>query len=604
LNPSTEGTGAGTRPASPVLFYAAVALILVAGIWHSARLATVNDDAFISFRYAQQLVNGNGLVYNPGERVEGYTNFLWTMLIAGGMSFGADPVDLSIALGIAFFAGTLLVASLLSRRLNPAGIGAFPFIPLAALALVLHRDVNVYATSGLETSMQAFLLTSLFATLVLRDDPRGFLHAGLILTAALLTRPDAAVAVVAVAAFILLERKDVVRRFAWFALPLGLLFVPYWIVRWQYFGFFYPNAFYAKSIGLPYYGQGWTYAWLYFSAYYSVVIVPLAAAAAFFIGKRGRPSEVEASADGVAMAVGTVPGTATPETTMPDTAFPETARRALRLGILLAGLSLAFIVRIGGDFMFARFFIPVTAVLYLLLEILVRRVKPAWLGYALAMLLVVGTLFRYDHFSAASQVGYIADEWQRYPLSSLAQTRVTGATLGRYFSGLPVQVAFWGGQARLVYYAEPWQAIETMTGLTDTLIAHSRLGERGRPGHEKTAPEEYLVERGVDFSFRPFQPPPGGFPLNLVVFDSIAARIVTYRTAVMDSLRKYPGVRFQGVPEYLDRYLALIDGKSPADVADDFTFFRDFYFRHNDDPSREGAFREFFRRAGVPVPGG
>lgn len=57
------------------------------GIVHAASLATVNDDPFISFRYAQQLVVGNGLVYNPGERLEGYTNFLWTILIAGGQTF-------------------------------------------------------------------------------------------------------------------------------------------------------------------------------------------------------------------------------------------------------------------------------------------------------------------------------------------------------------------------------------------------------------------------------------------------------------------------------------------------------------------------------------
>src|SRR5262245_14911733 len=39
------------------------------------------DDAFISFRYARNLANGNGLVFNPGERVEGYTNFLWTVVL-------------------------------------------------------------------------------------------------------------------------------------------------------------------------------------------------------------------------------------------------------------------------------------------------------------------------------------------------------------------------------------------------------------------------------------------------------------------------------------------------------------------------------------------
>src|SRR3989442_1472314 len=44
----------------------------------------LGDDSFISFRYARHLAAGRGLVWNPGERVEGYTNFLWVILMAGG----------------------------------------------------------------------------------------------------------------------------------------------------------------------------------------------------------------------------------------------------------------------------------------------------------------------------------------------------------------------------------------------------------------------------------------------------------------------------------------------------------------------------------------
>jgi len=62
----------------------------------------VQEDAFISFRYASNLIQGHGLVYNVGERVEGYTNFLWTLILAGGMALGADPVPLSRFLGIGF----------------------------------------------------------------------------------------------------------------------------------------------------------------------------------------------------------------------------------------------------------------------------------------------------------------------------------------------------------------------------------------------------------------------------------------------------------------------------------------------------------------------
>src|SRR6185503_15249276 len=49
------------------------------------------DDVFISVRYASHLAHGDGLVYNAGERVEGYTNFLWTLLLVPSLAF---PIDL------------------------------------------------------------------------------------------------------------------------------------------------------------------------------------------------------------------------------------------------------------------------------------------------------------------------------------------------------------------------------------------------------------------------------------------------------------------------------------------------------------------------------
>ena len=49
------------------------------------------DDAYISYRYALNFVQGHGLVYNPGEPVEGYTNFLWTIFIAAGMPLSWIP---------------------------------------------------------------------------------------------------------------------------------------------------------------------------------------------------------------------------------------------------------------------------------------------------------------------------------------------------------------------------------------------------------------------------------------------------------------------------------------------------------------------------------
>ena len=68
----------------------------------------VCDDAFISFRYARNLLEGHGLVYNPGEYVESYSNFLWVLeLTALGGVFGLRPEHTAPWLLVACTGGTL-----------------------------------------------------------------------------------------------------------------------------------------------------------------------------------------------------------------------------------------------------------------------------------------------------------------------------------------------------------------------------------------------------------------------------------------------------------------------------------------------------------------
>ena len=60
---------------------AVAAMLLAFGLWRALALRWVCDDSFISLRYADNLVSGHGLVFNPGERVMGYSNFLWVVLL-------------------------------------------------------------------------------------------------------------------------------------------------------------------------------------------------------------------------------------------------------------------------------------------------------------------------------------------------------------------------------------------------------------------------------------------------------------------------------------------------------------------------------------------
>ena len=81
------GAAAATTPRGPRRWASAPGQLAVFGLValffvHAYRFSFTMDDAYISLRYAKNLVDGLGLVYNPGEFVEGYSNFSWTMLLA------------------------------------------------------------------------------------------------------------------------------------------------------------------------------------------------------------------------------------------------------------------------------------------------------------------------------------------------------------------------------------------------------------------------------------------------------------------------------------------------------------------------------------------
>lgn len=77
---------------SPAWNIAALICIVLAGFVHQLSYGIMADDAFISFRYANHLASGKGFVFNPGERVEGYSNFLPTVLFAAPFGGGFEKL--------------------------------------------------------------------------------------------------------------------------------------------------------------------------------------------------------------------------------------------------------------------------------------------------------------------------------------------------------------------------------------------------------------------------------------------------------------------------------------------------------------------------------
>jgi hypothetical protein len=117
--------------------------------------AVTQDDAFISFRYAEHLTQGHGLVFNVGEWVEGYTNLLWTLMLAGAMALGGEPVICSTVMGLVALAGTIVATWRLGKG---HGVSSIALIA-APLLVALDAQFILESVEGLETALFVWLVT-------------------------------------------------------------------------------------------------------------------------------------------------------------------------------------------------------------------------------------------------------------------------------------------------------------------------------------------------------------------------------------------------------------------------------------------------------------
>lgn len=567
-------------------------VVLGLGYGLAQHLRWYGDDIFITLRYAENFLLGHGLVYNVGERVDGFTHFLWlAVLIACGRA-GADLLGASLTLGVLSFVGVLGLFALVSYRTAPRT--ARLVLPITSLALVANLDCRIWATSGLETAFLTLLLSLAFVTaffIRIRQAVRVVL-VGTFLALAALTRPDAvlfwAAGFLFLAARLVLgnaSRKRAVRDLVLFALPACLLVAPYEVWRTAYYGDIFPNTYYAKSAGTSYYSQGVYFLWLYFRAHPTSLLflaaVPLLA---------GRFSKGEP----------------------PPRTAPGAARvPALAALVAVAGYLVFFVARVGGGFMYARFVVPVLPFVYYLIEWSVWRLAgrrtAAALAVLLALPLVVGTAettWRNDLLLEPGppprkirSLRGVLDEHAYYTAGyPIQHDRWAGSLLRPYVSDLDVRVLL-RGQACLGYYGGFRTCIEN-NGLTDRHIAHESLKARHRVGHEKTAPYAYLVERGVNFVFNrslyrkeayrtaEFDLPGGA---------QMRAEIITYNASLMDALSRRLGARFIFVPfpQVLDEYIkSVLPGRTREELQADYRDFREYYFDHNDDPARQRVFED------------
>lgn len=210
------------------------------------------DDAFISFRYARNLVEGFGLTFNPGgELVEGYTNFLWTIGIAGVLAAGGEPVLIAQAINTAL----ALVALLLIYRFAVAWWPGRTWCLLPPLLLACNPAFLLYTTrgSGMETALVTVLALAALWLIWRAADLRGGLLAGLASALVVLARPDGALVPLAGGLLLLgrvaigSERRQAAATLAGLVLGFLLLYAPYFAWRYSSYGYLLPNTFYAKT---------------------------------------------------------------------------------------------------------------------------------------------------------------------------------------------------------------------------------------------------------------------------------------------------------------------------------------------------------------------
>jgi arabinofuranosyltransferase len=340
---------------------------IVYGLYRAISLRWISDDAFITMRYVKNFLDGNGLVYNIGDRVEGYTHFLWLLLLSAAGAIGFDPVDASQWLGIASFVGILILLLLASHREHKKTTGMW--LPIALAIFVLNYDDQVWASGGLETSFYTLLIFGAFFVWFYSkySETTRLLLVGLLLGLISLTRPDGVLFTFCGALLLLVRSRHNIRNafrpIASILLPSIVVGLPYLLWKYSYYGDLLPLTYYAKSGGSNYWSQGFYYILLYFRVHYVLGLALIGSI--FVLFRKNTETQETATERGSPVIVAAVAS--------------------------VTYLSL-FVARSGGDFMFARFLIPVTPLLCLLVESALYsiRLNAGWQRFALAACFLMG----------------------------------------------------------------------------------------------------------------------------------------------------------------------------------------------------------------------
>lgn len=258
---------------------------LVAYAYLAIHYNFIQDDSYISYRYVANFLNGNGLVFNIGEYVEGYTNFGWVIYMLFCAVVGIGYIGASQITGALFGAGIIILTHRLAIELF--GREGHLYIAGATLLLGLNQALAYWSPAGLETS--AFAFCALWAVYL-------YIHRSWMLIFALVMavwlRPEGAF----VTGLLILVEFLQTRRLPMFTLKSALiafvLSLPYVGFKLFYYGEILPNPFYAKtSFSMAQLADGLEYILRYFDNFlFYYVGVAFLVLPVMFLRRLSRPA--------------------------------------------------------------------------------------------------------------------------------------------------------------------------------------------------------------------------------------------------------------------------------------------------------------------------
>ena len=480
-----------------MLLAAPAVLVLVLG-WQRRWVA---DDAFINFRVVKELRAGHGLVFNPGERIEAGTSVAWVLLLAAVRSVVPLRLEwIAVVLGLAGTVTGIVFAQRGAAELLEEDDRGRLLVPFGTLVVAAIPAMWDFATSGLETGMSfAWLGVTFFGLARLSRAERIRWWIPVVVGFGPVLRPDFALfsAVFGIAMLVAQPERGVVPRVRTTAIALALPLAVE-IFRMAYYANLVPNTALAKEAGRADWNQGWQYLhnfatpyalWLPF-----VVVMTMLGTYLTSGWARGRRWQAVAVAPVVAALLHTL-----------------------------------YVIRLGGDFMHGRFLLP--ALFALMLPLAVVPARGSWSLFPVAIILLWGVVcagwLRVDQSDR-----WIADErayWRNQthvdqPVTlndykhtiggaegSAAHTiertspRVAALHSGGTFGGfqfvplapdVPYQLVMEGGPLGVAAYGAPADVyVLDGLGLADPIASRLEVKERGRPGHEKMLPREWIAAR-------------------------------------------------------------------------------------------------------------